>query len=327
MKERQPQRVALRLARMHLIEGASCFILQTTENYLCPETDIGMAEITFNCPHCNATLEAASDMAGASTECPSCSTKIKLPGLGLPRKAVSIRFKPQRRTYRTPASTGRVAPHHAPMGAIGVLLFLLVIAGVICAVAKKKASGALQSGTKVGTGLLVAFVPDTVIDGQVFIVTKGGQNIKLGLVEVQLISLEKLDSYLKQKHEELRKRLAEVDTQRKTAEVGTSEWRSLVRLGYRLRSGSLYFEYPPKAIRSVKTDADGKFTIKVPSTGRFALAAAASRQVGGEDDLFPTEYYYWLVKIDAEGKGSDKIMLSNDNLISSGSSSCLVETD
>lgn len=38
-----------------------------------------MPDITFECPHCQQTLEAPEDMAGETIECPACEQPIQLP--------------------------------------------------------------------------------------------------------------------------------------------------------------------------------------------------------------------------------------------------------
>jgi len=67
----------------------------------------------------------------------------------------------------------------------------------------------------------------------------------------------------------------------------------------------------PGPARSAKTDADGKFQMKIPRSGSYVVAASSSRFVGGS-----TEKYYWLVKVDPRKEST--IMLSNDNLYYGG---------
>jgi hypothetical protein len=60
---------------------------------------------------------------------------------------------------------------------------------------------------------------------------------------------------------------------------------------------------------SVKTDADGKFSIPLRRNERVVLVAYASRNV-----FKKTEEYYWIVSVSLDGKESKKILLSNDSL-------------
>ena len=62
----------------------------------------------------------------------------------------------------------------------------------------------------------------------------------------------------------------------------------------------------PKPTRITKTDSDGKFQIKIPRSGNFALLAIANTPWGEK---------FWLVKIPNNG-GSPrkKIMLTNENI-------------
>lgn len=70
------------------------------------------------------------------------------------------------------------------------------------------------------------------------------------------------------------------------------------------------------AIVSDKTDADGKFSLKLPSGKRFMIFARAKRQVMSE-----TEEYVWLLgEADAIPK---KLFLTNDNLVETHCAECV----
>jgi hypothetical protein len=71
------------------------------------------------------------------------------------------------------------------------------------------------------------------------------------------------------------------------------------------RSPTYYMDKLPTPLASSKTDADGRFTMKLPQ-GKYAIAASATREV-----LSSTESYYWLVWVDATGP-ERSLMLSND---------------
>ena len=89
------------------------------------------------------------------------------------------------------------------------------------------------------------------------------------------------------------------------------------KVGY-TSSALYYFSDLPEAMQATKTDADGKFSFKVP-TGSYALAAASSRQAGKE-----TEFYHWMVKVTVAN--DKKAMLANDNLSTSGSPDSMIST-
>jgi hypothetical protein len=84
-------------------------------------------------------------------------------------------------------------------------------------------------------------------------------------------------------------------------------------------SGVLYFASLPPAVSSVKTDADGKFSISLDRKATFALAAIATRTIGDK-----IENYYWLIAISLNGQQNKRIFLSNDNLATSDSKDSLV---
>jgi hypothetical protein len=62
---------------------------------------------------------------------------------------------------------------------------------------------------------------------------------------------------------------------------------------------------------AAKTDADGKFDIKLPQDlDQCVLAANGTRTAAGED-----EEYFWFVKPEFDSDGVSKVLLSNDSLV------------
>ena len=90
-------------------------------------------------------------------------------------------------------------------------------------------------------------------------------------------------------------------------------------------SAIYYYSDLPEPLRTTKTDADRKFTFKLPN-GAYVLVASSSRNAGVNvigDESFPRkEFYYWMVKVDSSS--DQMIMLANDNLSSSGSPDSLI---
>ena len=72
---------------------------------------------------------------------------------------------------------------------------------------------------------------DITVDGEVFIATQGGQNVKLGLVEIGLIPMDLLVQHSKQKQDEREQALAQLDPKIKEAEKESEalkkEWERL----------------------------------------------------------------------------------------------------
>ena len=78
----------------------------------------------------------------------------------------------------------------------------------------------------------------------------------------------------------------------------------------------IVFANLPVAQETTKSDADGKFSLKIPSGSRVAIAARAERSTGGQK-----EKYEWLLWVSLKsGEQKKTIMLSNDNLVDEGSS-------
>jgi hypothetical protein len=229
-----------------------------------------------------------------------------------------------------------------------------------------------------GAVLVAAVVADTnchrpehgKIDGDVFIVTEGAANVKLGLVEVRVLPYEETKRSLAQtkaqadqeigalqpKLDAARKALGSAEArdsalEREADDAGTrikgenylaaydaanaalDRWagaqkgvgfakRAVLDVEEQVRaqnSGARYFANLPSPLASVKSDADGKFSIEIDRSATVVLAAHATRQVVGK-----AENYYWLVPVSLDGQLSKRIFLSNDNLATSDSKDSLV---
>ena len=232
-----------------------------------------------------------------------------------------------------------------------------------------------------------------VVTGQVFIVTKGRENVKLGLVTISLLPLDATVKRVDEKHAEAqraredyqpeidraRAALAEAVAARDStkrakehaahmtdmAQEGINEavrrggskryneavaafslafrektraekaaddaFMAHLEAGHNLdrvtegrsqwASGKFFLGGLPTATATTQTDADGKFTLRVPRVGRFALAAQAERQVG---DI--TEEYSWLIRLPDEARQGAPVFLSNETLTTGESPLSLVKT-
>lgn len=189
--------------------------------------------------------------------------------------------------------------------------------------------------------------------GDIFIVTKGGQSIKLGLVEVTLLPLQPVLSHLADRKAAEQSIAVQLNSQVQAAKADEkakdaimqdahkydilskdgyaayskayNDWlnatyvtEALVEKQNGFPSGSYYFNGLPQPLAAAQTDADGEFTIEIPNDGESAIAAHAQRSVGSYN-----ENYFWLIKVPKDWQ-TRKIMLSNDNLMSSGSPDSLL---
>jgi hypothetical protein len=68
-----------------------------------------MADINFDCPHCEQNLDAPPDMAGESIECPACEETIEIPAPPKPKAAApqggKKRIVMKKRTAAAPRSS------------------------------------------------------------------------------------------------------------------------------------------------------------------------------------------------------------------------------
>lgn len=185
------------------------------------------------------------------------------------------------------------------------------------------------------------------VNGQAFIVTQGGQNIKLGLISIGVLALSDVEQHLAKqsaiaaaKKGALQPKLAAAKRDYEAADKATvpgsrnfmralaarsTAYRALSPLSRSydyFDSGEFYFDGLPPALKVVKSDSDGIFSVTVPTDGNYVIAAQGSRHVG--DDV---EKYYWLIDLSAVDLSEGKLFLSNDNLTSSESIASLIQTN
>jgi formylglycine-generating enzyme required for sulfatase activity len=135
---------------------------------------------------------------------------------------------------------------------------------------------------------------EELIGGQIFIVTKSRENVKLGLVVVKVFDEDGIAKIRTEAKSILEHRLARVDED--------SRWDDF-KEGW---IDSTIAEVTPSA--GAKTDADGRFLFSPPSD-KFMLAATSSRLTGDEQ-----EEYRWLEVFQRDSIGPSGLLLSNDNL-------------
>lgn len=163
--------------------------------------------------------------------------------------------------------------------------------------AEQRAAQSYKSATK-GT-----------LSGQVFVSTEGGENHKLGSVQVSLFAREAMDTllavlkkYADMKTQELSPAVdaALAATQQAHAPGGSEEWERYqamcAKRGY-YSTGTFYFSCFPSPIQTVETDAEGRFVMSVPKKGNFVISAKGQRYIG-QMEIYGTsrnkiEKYYW----------------------------------
>jgi len=169
---------------------------------------------------------------------------------------------------------------------------------------------------------------ETEISGNVFIVTKESSNIQLGAIEIFAIPeasikkhIEDLNSASDSAYDEYKIKSdyctnAEYPMQdyiphfdgkspREQCFDGLDELRDNI--------AGVYFVNLPTYTATAQTDSNGQFLIKLPKTGKYAIAAKGTINSDGK-----VEKYYWLIWVNADGDFK-RINLSNNNTIYSPS--------
>lgn len=196
------------------------------------------------------------------------------------------------------------------------------------------------------------------VKGEVFIVTKGGANYKLGLVGISVFPLEPLRgliadkvSFAQQERSELSLKVtsAEAEATRKnnahkeafktildprhtqidsqTDDQARREWLAAEKVYSQLKekydyylSGEYYLNDLPAPTAFEKTNSDGQFELQLP-IGNYAIAATAKRSVGESEEV-----YHWLIKTSVAPNQATKVLLSNDNMTTGKAQESLVFT-
>jgi len=206
------------------------------------------------------------------------------------------------------------------------------------------------------------------LDGEVFIVTKAAQNVRLGLVEVQLFGEQVIKEHVANREKQVKAKMPDFDKEIAKIDQDIVELRQLSKrkkaLLEKIRAqggrdsaldmqsmkesikdgesfisamearrktttaakenwpaSSHYFKDLPQPIDSTRTGSDGKFSLKAPRDGKFALAAHASRELPDSK-----EEYYWLIWVSLDTKDSKHLILGNHNLMISGSKESVIST-
>lgn len=182
------------------------------------------------------------------------------------------------------------------------------------------------------------------IEGQVFIRTKGGATIKLSLVDVLVVDEKAVTDHIEKQRakaqpllDELRPRQAAIREKIEVASAGArlahqermkDVLNAKLQAAYEqkiketddatkgeedlsskilyLRTARFLLDGLREIVASTKTDADGKFSLKLKS-GNYVVIAESGRAIGKE-----TELYTWLVKLRVEA--DSKLFLANDNM-------------
>jgi hypothetical protein len=133
----------------------------------------------------------------------------------------------------------------------------------------------------------------------VFIVTRGGDNVKLGLVEVCAIPEKDAIEHLKKVRADFMVSKGEWRTD-EGIDQGPAHSQDLARH---------IFESLPHTDTKTLTDADGPFLIPAIAGKSYYLAAKGSREIGST-----TEEYHWFFETKATEPPKD-VILSNQNVL------------
>lgn len=190
---------------------------------------------------------------------------------------------------------------------------------------------------------LCACRKETEVRGDVFIVTAGAGNYKLGSIEVAAFPEDTIKYLVDAKKQELTSLNTEFEAAMADARISMSKAHAnstareyglqnnfipdssyaqaqasrdrAVAVNKKIEAtfGEDFFTALPPAAAAARTDADGKFVLKLPKPGKYILTARATRKVADKD-----EKYSWVIYFDADGV-SKNVILSNNNTSDSDS--------
>jgi hypothetical protein len=143
------------------------------------------------------------------------------------------------------------------------------------------------------------------VAGQCFVVTKGGTNIKLGLVEVSVYPRKQFYLWAGEIAHRLNNRSEAV---LKWTKVSNDSRKNLALLSESETISHAAWNLLPQPAASSKTDADGRFSFSHNVAGDYVVFARGKRSV-----INDTEYYVWMVSSEKIPNPS-QVFLSNDNM-------------
>lgn len=154
------------------------------------------------------------------------------------------------------------------------------------------------------------------VSGEMFIVTRGAGNYKMGGVQVAAVKEGDFEGAIAEKSSRLKSLIDQLGPKQIECEnTGTTYTeqlgRDICRLDVaklRLEISDLYFAAMPKPAATATTDSDGEFKITLPSFGKYIIVAKASRDAGRT-----TEAYLWIVPVEVVGE-EQTVTLSSNNL-------------
>jgi hypothetical protein len=188
----------------------------------------------------------------------------------------------------------------------------------------------------------------TTLAGQVFIVTQGGDNVKLGDIEILLVEKSQVRSFLQKKEPIIESEIAskkqelavarEDDNKRFAAhkaeeakyehsQYSLEAWNEKTRvfqlwsaayarlgaaektLQYVESAENYLMGFSPVITQKTTSDADGRFSFVYPRDKALTIYASAQRSL-----LNGTEKYYWLVDAPTNAE-MVQVFLSNNNLV------------
>src|ERR1035441_5651709 len=123
---------------------------------------------------------------------------------------------------------------------------------------------------------------ETIISGQVFIVTQGAENIKLGGVEIDLVEKQEVADCLNRTQTNFD---ALIKKELKRAGEVLSDLQADSNRAYQIKEWYKHFptiedylsEFQPVGVKRTFTDTDGRFSISSPNSKALALYAKAQR--------------------------------------------------
>ena len=139
-------------------------------------------DIFFHCDKCGQHIVIDEASAGQLVDCPKCGKPLEVPHTSVAPVAV-----PRAPSAPPPAQRSR---NKLPF-AIRLLIVALTVACVTLATVF-----ILLAKSRTGKAGSTAALADGKIDGEAFIVTKGAESIKIGLVEVGLFPMATLEPFL-----------------------------------------------------------------------------------------------------------------------------------
>lgn len=284
-------------------------------------------ERTLACPYCGKGITYATEHHGMASDCPHCGKEVVLTGWPVytPEELRKYNTHGKSASYSTSFKAGLII-------AGAVLAGILLVIGGFWSERRERDQATKESDAraaqKQGAETAEPEVPKVArrlkasVNGDVYVVTRGGGAIKMAAIPVIMFEMEALKKTLNKCNQQLAREFPRYKQRYDAERTEDSrlnvwgEWRKrteqIVKSSLELNVytdgiNRAYNKDAPYRSNTTQTDANGHYSLPIPTAGTYLIIAFGRREFGR------VEHYCWVVKYDFTESVRYRADLFNDN--------------